>query len=143
MRKFFVLVLAATLALTMTAGVAQAKGKGSAKGPKPTQLVTYTFTGTIASANTANSTVLVSVESANKVAKSFVGREDVTFEVTAPESVERDGAPATFTDLQAGDSLTVQAKAQRGQTTPSFSAWKIVAKTTPVVSDPVATEPSV
>ena len=138
MRKFFVLVLAATLALTMTAGVAQAKGKGTGKGPKPDKLVTYNFEGTIASVDGATSTVVVNVEEANKAARSSLGEQvigqQVSFAVTAETKVEVHGAEATFAELEAGDLVAVQSKAPEGAT--SFSARVIDAQSPP--ADPTA-----
>jgi len=141
MRKFFVLLLAATLVLTMTAGIAQAKGKGTTKGPKPDKPVTYTFEGTIYSVDEATSTVVVTVEEANKMAGSFAGQQ-VTFNVTAQtKKVVLNDEPAGLADLKADDSVTVRARALRGATYPtttSFTAWIIDAQSAPSVpADPV------
>jgi hypothetical protein len=137
MRKFSVLLLAATLALTMTAGVAQAKGKPAGKG-QPTQkkvpTVAYVFEGTVASVDELNATVTVEVQEANKFGNSYLqsqGTTQVTVKVnpTATKIIKND-ARATLGEIASGDEIVVKDRAIKGAT--SFIADMIVANS-PVV----------
>ncbi len=144
MRKFFVLVLAATLALTMTAGVAHAKGKPAGAG-KPAQkkvpTVAYVFEGTVASVDQLNGTVTVEVQEANKFANSYLesqGTTQVTLNVDTEgedaTKIRRDDAGATLEDIALGDEIVVKERTTKGAT--SFTADIIVANT-PVVAEPI------
>ncbi len=131
MRKFFVLALAAMLALTVSAGVAQAKGKPAVK--KAPQ-ITYVFEGTIASVDGTAGTVTVDVSEANNAARSFVGGQ-VSFAVSGATKIKLDEAKVPLAELEAGDTVVVQAKAPAGAT--SFAARIISAYSAPVLTDPV------
>ncbi len=129
MRKFFVLVLAATLALTMTAGMAQAKGKpdGTGKPPgtgKPDPVVTYIFKGEVLSVDTDS--VAVSVEKGNKFAKSYAGQQ-VDFSVDENTKIVEDDVKTVLSDLDVGDRALVQLRAPKSGAS-SFVASKIVAE---------------
>ncbi len=132
MRKFFVLALAATLALTVSAGVAQAKGKPAVK--KAPQIITYVFEGTVASVDGTAGTVAVDVSEANNAARSFVGGQ-VSFAVSGATKINLDEAKVSLAELEAGDTVVVQAKAPAGAT--SFAARIISAYSAPVLTDPV------
>jgi len=146
MRKFFVLLLAATLALAMTAGVAQAKGKPAGKG-QPTQkkeapTVAYVFEGTVASVSVdevnGNGTVTVEVTEGNKFANSYLSylesqggtTQEVTFNVDTEgddaTKITKDDAAATLGEIASGDEVVVKDRASKGAT--SFTANIIVAK---------------
>ena len=146
MRKFFVLLLAATLALAMTAGVAQAKGKPAGKG-QPTQkkeapTVAYVFEGRVASVSVdevnGNGTVTVEVTEGNKFANSYLSylesqggtTQEVTFNVDTEgddaTKITKDDAAATLGEIASGDEVVVKDRASKGAT--SFTANIIVAK---------------
>ncbi len=131
MRKFFVLALAAMLALTVSAGVAQAKGKPAVK--KAPQ-ITYVFEGSVASVDGTAGTVTVDVSEANNAARSFVGGQ-VSFAVSGATKIKLDEAKVSLAELEAGDTVVVQAKAPAGAT--SFAARIISAYSAPMLTDPV------
>ena len=140
MRKFYVLVLAATLTLAMTAGVAQAKGKPAGKGQpsqKKTPAVAYVFEGDVASVSVdeLNGTVTVNVTEANRFASAYLQSQGGTTQVTLNVDTEgedatkitKDDAGATLGDIAIGDGIVVKDRASKGAT--SFTADMIVAET--------------
>jgi hypothetical protein len=139
MRKFFVLLLAATLALTMTAGMAQAKGKAGNGQPtqKKVPTVAYVFEGTAASVSVdeLNGTVTVEVKEANKFANAYLQSQGGTTQVTVnvdaggddATKITKDDAAATLGDIAIGDEIVVKDRTSKGAT--SFTADKIVANT--------------
>ena len=128
----------------MTAAPAIAGGKAhAAKAPtakaskKPAgckAVVAYVAVGTVASVGVDS--VTVDVVEANRHALAF--GTPMTFGVDATTKVSRDDAGVTLADLQAGDSVTVQARACKGADPVATSlVARHVSAAAPVVEEPV------
>ena len=116
MRKTMMLVAVAALMVALVAGSATAKQKGK-------NTATYNFKGTLVEVAPDGSSVSVDVTDGNKrgreVAEAYAlehPNEPMVF-LTPETKVEIDDAPASFSDLAAGDEVHVQSKAPKNAPT--------------------------
>ncbi len=123
MRKTMVLVAVAALMVALVAGSAAAKQNGK-------NVATYNFKGTLVEVAPDGSSVSVNVTDGNgrgrEVAEAYaLAHPDEPMVFLTPETkVEIDDAPATLSDLAAGDEVRVQSKAPKNAPT-NFVARKI------------------
>ncbi len=123
MRKTMMLVAVAALMVALVAGSAAAKQKGK-------NTATYNFKGTLVEVAPDGSSVSVDVTDGNgrgrEVAEAYAlerPNEPMVF-LTPETKVEIDDAPASLSDLAAGDEVRVQSKAPKNAPT-TFVARQI------------------
>lgn len=137
-------IAAALAALTLTPAVATAKkddgpkgpktehsqkGKGKGDKPKPPKLKSYVLKGVVKTNDATG--VTVTVAKANKHGKHLV-KTDVLVPSAAKVTVAdvNDDGDATLADVQVGDKVVVQLKAEKGAAGP-FAAKHLVDQTYP------------